>query len=71
VGTCSCKWKQDTNKMEACQWYMIFHKRISVFHLHCQKNKKQTNSVALSPRANYTDWATATCRRNFSANFCG
>jgi hypothetical protein len=30
-----------------------------------------TNSVALSPQANYTDCATATCRRNFSANFCG
>jgi hypothetical protein len=28
------------------------------------KPNKQTNSVALSPRANYTDWATATCRRN-------
>jgi hypothetical protein len=25
--------------------------------------KKQTNSVALSPRTNYADWATATCRR--------
>jgi hypothetical protein len=25
---------------------------------------KQTNSVALSPRVNYTDWSTATCRRN-------
>jgi hypothetical protein len=24
----------------------------------------QTNSVALSPQENYTDWATATCRRN-------
>jgi hypothetical protein len=24
----------------------------------------KTNSVALSPRANYTDWETATCRRN-------
>jgi hypothetical protein len=24
----------------------------------------QTNSVALSPQACYTDWATATCRRN-------
>jgi hypothetical protein len=23
-----------------------------------------SSSVALSPRANYTDWATATCRRN-------
>jgi hypothetical protein len=25
--------------------------------------QNKTNSVALSPRANYTDWATATCRR--------
>jgi hypothetical protein len=24
----------------------------------------KTNSVALRPQANYTDWATATCRRN-------
>jgi hypothetical protein len=24
--------------------------------------KIQTNSVAFSPQANYTDWATATCR---------
>jgi hypothetical protein len=24
----------------------------------------KTNSLALSPRANYTDWAVATCRRN-------
>jgi hypothetical protein len=27
--------------------------------------KKQTNSVAFSPQANYTDWGTDTCRRNF------
>jgi hypothetical protein len=27
------------------------------------------NSVALSPRANYTDWATATCRRNLVSTF--
>jgi hypothetical protein len=27
-------------------------------------NKTKTNSVALSPQANYTDWSTATCRRN-------
>jgi hypothetical protein len=26
--------------------------------------KQQTNSVALSPQANYTDWATSTCRWN-------
>jgi hypothetical protein len=30
---------------------------------------KQTNSVALSPRANYTDWATATCWRNLVPTF--
>jgi hypothetical protein len=29
----------------------------------------QTNSVALSPRTNYTDWATATCRRNLVPTF--
>jgi hypothetical protein len=28
------------------------------------KNKRQTNSVALSPQANYTDWAIATFRWN-------
>jgi hypothetical protein len=27
------------------------------------------NSVALSPRANYTDWSTATCRRNLVPTF--
>jgi hypothetical protein len=31
----------------------------------------KTNSVALSPRANYTDWWTATCRRNLVSTFCG
>jgi hypothetical protein len=30
---------------------------------------KQTNSVAPSPEANYTDWATATCRRNLVPTF--
>jgi hypothetical protein len=30
---------------------------------------KQTNSVAPSPRANYTDWATATCRLNLVSTF--
>jgi hypothetical protein len=31
--------------------------------------QKQTNSVALSPRANYTDRSTATCRRNLVPTF--
>jgi hypothetical protein len=30
---------------------------------------KQTSSLALSPRANYTDSATATCRRNLVPTF--
>jgi hypothetical protein len=30
---------------------------------------KKTNSVALSPQANYTDWATATCQRNLVPTF--
>jgi hypothetical protein len=29
----------------------------------------QTNSMALSPQANYTDWTTATCRRNLVPTF--
>jgi hypothetical protein len=32
-------------------------------------NRWWINSVALSPRANYTDWATATCRRNLVSTF--
>jgi hypothetical protein len=27
------------------------------------------NSVAFSPQANYTDWSTATCRRNLVQTF--
>jgi hypothetical protein len=30
---------------------------------------KQTNSVGFSPQANYTDWATAICRRNLVPTF--
>jgi hypothetical protein len=30
---------------------------------------KQTNFVSLSPRANYTDWSTATCQRNLVPTF--
>jgi hypothetical protein len=29
----------------------------------------KTNSVALSPQENYTDWAIATCRRNLVLTF--
>jgi hypothetical protein len=34
-----------------------------------KQTKKQTNSVALSPQANYTDWSTAICRRNLVPTF--
>jgi hypothetical protein len=43
--------------------------------LTCRITKKElrncyyTSSMALSPRANYTDWATATCRRNLVPTF--
>jgi hypothetical protein len=33
------------------------------------KTNKKTNSVALSPRANYADWGTTTCRRNLVPTF--
>jgi hypothetical protein len=33
------------------------------------KKKKKTISVALSPQANFTDWATATCPRNLVPTF--
>jgi hypothetical protein len=29
-----------------------------------KQTNEQTNSVAFSPQANYTNWATATCRQN-------
>jgi hypothetical protein len=38
-----------------------------VYHFPNETNK--TNSLALSPRNNYTDWATATCRRNLVTTF--
>jgi hypothetical protein len=34
-----------------------------------KSTNKKTNFVALSPQANYTDWATATCRRNLVPTF--
>jgi hypothetical protein len=34
-----------------------------------KQTNKQTNSVALSPQANYIDWAAATCWRNSVPTF--
>jgi hypothetical protein len=43
-----------------------YHQDIpSLFHYVNYNN----NSMALSPQANYTDWATATCRRNLVPTF--
>jgi hypothetical protein len=42
-----------------------YNTQIHKSHTHYTK----TNSVALSPRANYTNWATATCRRNLKPTF--
>jgi hypothetical protein len=33
------------------------------------KHKNKENSVAFSPQANYTDWATVTCLRNLMPTF--
>jgi hypothetical protein len=33
------------------------------------KYEQTTNSVALSPQANYTDWVTANCQRNLVPTF--
>jgi hypothetical protein len=51
-------------------WYVGgIHKCGTNYNLSFKLKNKQTNSVALSPRANYTDWATATCRRNWVSTF--
>jgi hypothetical protein len=48
-------------------------RRFSVYGLHhvlSQKIRKRAkHSVALSPQANYTDWATITCPRNLVPTF--
>jgi hypothetical protein len=41
-----------------------------ILHSHnTHTQNKKTNSVALSPRANYTDSATSTCLRNLVPTF--
>jgi hypothetical protein len=35
----------------------------------CMYVSDKTNTVSLSPQANYTDWATPTCRRNLVPTF--
>jgi hypothetical protein len=50
---------------EKLQWTAVL---IINFRRNCSKTNK-TNSVALSPQANYTDWATAICWRNLEPAF--
>jgi hypothetical protein len=51
-------WEKDSESVEFGEWNTF---RLSSF--------KQTNSVAFSLQANYTDWATATCWRNLVPAF--
>jgi hypothetical protein len=53
------------------QWRQLFMLESISFPVWRKHTSVHTNSMALSPRANYTDWTTATCQRNFSANFRG
>jgi hypothetical protein len=46
-----------------------FDKIIFIVDTAFPARQKQTNSVALSPQANYTDWVTATCQQNLVPTF--
>jgi hypothetical protein len=51
-----------------CILFLTMHATRPVNHSHSECYI-QTNSLALSPQANYTDWSTATCRRNLVPTF--
>jgi hypothetical protein len=44
-------------------------RRKQAHHWKWLRTLEGTNSVALSPQANYTDWTTATCQRNLVTTF--
>jgi hypothetical protein len=51
-------------------WYHISKDSQEIWNNFSTKEQKtKTNSVALSPRANYTDWAATNCRRNLVPAF--
>jgi hypothetical protein len=61
------RWGQDAGRVTELSVDLFIHLADCLLWLIStltEQTNKQTNSVALSPRANYTDWATATCRRN-------
>jgi hypothetical protein len=55
--------KQKTGRWIICTTIVILQ------NLQHWDTPKKTNSLALSPRTNYTDWAAATCRRNLVPTF--
>jgi hypothetical protein len=50
----------------ASEWQVICH---NIWYSDHQTNKQKQNSVALSRRVNYTDWATTTYRWNLVPTF--
>jgi hypothetical protein len=72
----------DLSLISNTQWMFVPHRKHITSPLRAQQanatsmpvmtlyncNKKK-NSMALSPQANYTDWVTATCRRNLVPTF--
>jgi hypothetical protein len=46
---------------------LLFLQHVSLSKL--RSHTEQTKSMVLSPQAKYTDWATATCRRNLVPTF--
>jgi hypothetical protein len=55
-------WRNMESTIRLCADACITHRRKL-------NNTKQTNSMALSRQAKYTDWATATCQRNLVPTF--
>jgi hypothetical protein len=60
---CLCCW-EETNLFWSAGIEPRPYSQWSVGIINYLHSNKTTNSVALSPQANSTDWATATCRRN-------
>jgi hypothetical protein len=67
--SCMChNWKVPRPSHRKLGSWLLLGSPASIL-IHCSQKGKETNSVVLSPRANYTDWATATCWRNLVPTF--
>jgi hypothetical protein len=67
---CSCKGlvlKTEAESSSVIVGVIYLYKVHGITYRVTKTNK--TNSVALSPRAKYTDWSTATCQRNLVSTF--